>query len=130
MQPPSYKQHTHTTHTHTHTQQHQQQQHTQGKQKLGALVNVPAHWVIGLPAAYYFSFVVGWGVPGLWMGLGCAVLTQVLLDGSGSINNIACCLWGVFEVFVSHGMHYQALLLTRPPTPTPVYIARHCVGYI
>lgn len=48
-----------------------------GKQKLGALVNVPAHWVIGLPAAYYFAFVVGWGVPGLWAGLGCAVLTQV-----------------------------------------------------
>lgn len=32
--------------------------------------NLLAHWGVGLPFAYYACFVLGWGVIGLWTGLG------------------------------------------------------------
>ena len=32
--------------------------------------NLVGHWVVGLPVASYACFVLGWGVLGLWMGLG------------------------------------------------------------
>jgi MATE family multidrug resistance protein len=32
--------------------------------------NLVGHWGVGLPVAYYACFVLGWGVIGLWTGLG------------------------------------------------------------
>jgi MATE family multidrug resistance protein len=34
------------------------------------VVNLAGHWGIGLPLAYYLCFSRGWGVAGLWAGLG------------------------------------------------------------
>jgi MATE family multidrug resistance protein len=33
------------------------------------LLNLGAHWFLGLPIAYWLCFVRGWGVAGLWTGL-------------------------------------------------------------
>jgi len=33
------------------------------------LLNLGAHWFLGLPIAYWLCFVRGWGVSGLWVGL-------------------------------------------------------------
>jgi MATE family multidrug resistance protein len=36
--------------------------------------NLAGHWAIGLPAAYFLCFRVGWGVEGLWAGLAVGIL--------------------------------------------------------
>jgi MATE family multidrug resistance protein len=28
-----------------------------------------SYWVLGMPASYYLGFTLGWGGPGIWMGL-------------------------------------------------------------
>ena len=33
------------------------------------LLNLVAHWAIGLPVGYYLCFWRGWGVQGIWSGL-------------------------------------------------------------
>ena len=33
------------------------------------VVNLVAHWLLGLPTGYVLCFVIGWGVYGLWVGL-------------------------------------------------------------
>jgi multidrug resistance protein, MATE family len=45
------------------------------------LVNLVAHWLLGLPTSYLLCFVVGWGVYGLWIGLslGLIVTGTILL---------------------------------------------------
>jgi MATE family multidrug resistance protein len=45
------------------------------------IVNLVAHWLLGLPTSYVLCFVVGWGVYGLWIGLslGLIVVGVVLL---------------------------------------------------
>jgi len=40
-----------------------------GDTRTPMLVNVAAHWLIGLPVSYTLCFVMGWGVWGLWVGL-------------------------------------------------------------
>lgn len=44
------------------------------------VVNVAAHWLVGLPLSLYLAFVVGWGARGLWWGLlaGLAVVAVAL----------------------------------------------------
>ena len=45
------------------------------------VVNLVAHWVLGLPTSYLLCFVIGWGVYGLWVGLslGLIVTGTILL---------------------------------------------------
>lgn len=45
------------------------------------VVNVAAHWLVGLPLALFFAFTLGWGAPGLWWGLlvGLALVAAALL---------------------------------------------------
>jgi multidrug resistance protein, MATE family len=43
--------------------------------------NLVGHWILGLPVGYFFCFILGWGVLGLWIGLslGLILVGAVLL---------------------------------------------------
>uniref|UniRef100_A0ACD6AMS1 Uncharacterized protein n=2 Tax=Avena sativa TaxID=4498 RepID=A0ACD6AMS1_AVESA len=53
-----------------------------GWQKIGAYINLGAFYIVGLPAAYLFAFVLRGGGMGLWMGIVCGILVQDLLLGA------------------------------------------------
>jgi MATE family multidrug resistance protein len=52
-----------------------------GDTRTPMLVNLAAHWLLGLPVSYTLCFIVGWGVWGLWIGLsvGLIVTGTILL---------------------------------------------------
>ena len=52
-----------------------------GDTRTAMIVNLVAHWLIGLPTGYVLCFVVGWGVYGLWVGLslGLIIVGVILL---------------------------------------------------
>ncbi|XP_038984573.1 protein DETOXIFICATION 16-like isoform X2 [Phoenix dactylifera] len=50
-----------------------------GWQKIGALVNLGAYNLVGIPSAILLAFVLHVGGKGLWMGIICGVTVQALL---------------------------------------------------
>jgi MATE family multidrug resistance protein len=51
-----------------------------GDTRTPMVVNLVAHWLIGLPTSYLLCFVIGWGVYGLWIGLSLGlIVTGVIL---------------------------------------------------
>ena len=51
-----------------------------GDTRTAMIVNLVAHWVIGLPTSYLLCFVIGWGVYGLWVGLSLGlIVTGIIL---------------------------------------------------
>ena len=51
-----------------------------GDTRTPMMVNLCAHWLIGLPTGYLLCFVIGWGVYGLWVGLSLGlIVTGVIL---------------------------------------------------
>ncbi|CAL5028012.1 unnamed protein product [Urochloa decumbens] len=50
-----------------------------GWQKIGAWVNLGAYYLIGIPAAFCLGFLYHLGVMGLWLGVICALVVQMLL---------------------------------------------------
>jgi MATE family multidrug resistance protein len=51
-----------------------------GDTRTPMIVNLVAHWAIGLPTSYLLCFVAGWGVYGLWVGLSLGlIVTGVIL---------------------------------------------------
>jgi MATE family multidrug resistance protein len=51
-----------------------------GDTRTAMVVNLVAHWGIGLPTSYVLCFVLGWGVWGLWVGLTLGlIVTGVIL---------------------------------------------------
>uniref|UniRef100_I1P666 Protein DETOXIFICATION n=1 Tax=Oryza glaberrima TaxID=4538 RepID=I1P666_ORYGL len=50
-----------------------------GWQKVGAIVNLGAYYLVGIPAALCFAFVYHLGGMGLWLGIMCALIVQMLL---------------------------------------------------
>jgi MATE family multidrug resistance protein len=38
------------------------------------LTNLAGHWLLGLPVGYALCFRVGWGIAGLWVGLGLGLI--------------------------------------------------------
>lgn len=51
-----------------------------GDTRTAMVVNLVAHWLVGLPISYLLCFVVGWGVWGLWIGLSLGlIVTGVIL---------------------------------------------------
>ena len=52
-----------------------------GDTRTPMLVNLGAHWLLGLPIGYSLCFLLGWGVYGLWVGLtlGLIVVAVILL---------------------------------------------------
>ena len=53
-----------------------------GRQAVGAVCNLVAYWMVGLPLAALLAFKAGMGVEGLWIGLAtCASLNGVVMMG-------------------------------------------------
>ncbi|CAN6244023.1 unnamed protein product [Urochloa humidicola] len=50
-----------------------------GKQKIGALINLAAFYIVGIPAASIFAFICHLRGMGLWFGILCGVAVQMLL---------------------------------------------------
>ena len=51
-----------------------------GDTRTPMIVNLVAHWLLGLPTGYLLCFVLGWGVYGLWVGLSLGlIVTGVIL---------------------------------------------------
>jgi multidrug resistance protein, MATE family len=52
-----------------------------GDTRTPMIVNLAAHWLIGLPIGYTLCFILGWGVYGLWVGLslGLIIVGVILL---------------------------------------------------
>ncbi|KAL5544900.1 hypothetical protein UlMin_008684 [Ulmus minor] len=49
-----------------------------GWQKIGAYVNLGSYYLVGIPLAIVFAFVLHTGGKGLWLGIICALIVQVL----------------------------------------------------
>ncbi|XP_022933689.1 protein DETOXIFICATION 16-like isoform X1 [Cucurbita moschata] len=50
-----------------------------GWQKIGAWVNLGAYYLLGLPCAIIFTFLLNFGAKGLWMGITCGSCLQSIL---------------------------------------------------
>ena len=51
-----------------------------GDTRTPMVVNLAAHWLLGLPVSYTLCFVLGWGVWGLWIGLSLGlIVTGIIL---------------------------------------------------
>ncbi|TVU32467.1 hypothetical protein EJB05_24198 [Eragrostis curvula] len=50
-----------------------------GRQNIGAFINLPAYYVVGIPAATIFAFFCHLRGKGLWFGIFCGVTVQMLL---------------------------------------------------
>ena len=52
-----------------------------GDTRTPMIVNLAAHWLVGLPISYTLCFLIGWGVYGLWVGLslGLIIVGVILL---------------------------------------------------
>ncbi|KAK7380068.1 hypothetical protein VNO78_32445 [Psophocarpus tetragonolobus] len=50
-----------------------------GWQKLGAYVNLGSYYLVGIPSAVVFAFVLYIGGKGLWLGILCALIVQTCL---------------------------------------------------
>lgn len=50
-----------------------------GWQKIGAWINLSAYYIVGIPSAYLIAFVLHVGGTGLWLGIICGLIVQVLL---------------------------------------------------
>ncbi|PQQ15548.1 protein DETOXIFICATION 16-like [Prunus yedoensis var. nudiflora] len=48
-----------------------------GWQKIGAYINLGSYYLVGIPLAIVFSFVIHIGGKGLWLGIICALIVQV-----------------------------------------------------
>ncbi|GFS32363.1 MATE efflux family protein [Actinidia rufa] len=49
-----------------------------GRQKAGAFINLGSYYLVGIPCALLFAFVIHMGGRGLWLGIICALIVQVL----------------------------------------------------
>lgn len=49
-----------------------------GWQKIGAVINLGSYYLVGIPSAVLIAFVLHIGGKGLWLGIICALIVQVL----------------------------------------------------
>jgi len=76
-----------------------------GDTRTPMIVNLVAHWLLGLPISYVLCFVIGWGVYGLWVGLSLGLIV------TGTI---------LFYVWTQKIRHYRvggAMRLAEPQPP-------------
>lgn len=52
-----------------------------GRQQKGAVINLVAFYVFAMPLALFLGFYAGWGVLGLFAGMGLGPIIQTLLYG-------------------------------------------------
>ena len=50
-----------------------------GDTRTPMVVNLAAHWLLGLPVSYTLCFVLGWGVWGLWIGLSLGLIVTGMI---------------------------------------------------
>uniref|UniRef100_A0A0E0E267 Protein DETOXIFICATION n=1 Tax=Oryza meridionalis TaxID=40149 RepID=A0A0E0E267_9ORYZ len=50
-----------------------------GWQKIGSCINLGAYYIVGIPSAYLVAFIFHLGGMGLWLGITCGILVQVVL---------------------------------------------------
>ncbi|KAF8721673.1 hypothetical protein HU200_022845 [Digitaria exilis] len=50
-----------------------------GEQKIGAFINLAAYYLVGIPVAVVFAFIIHLGGKGLWFGLLCGLAVQIFL---------------------------------------------------
>uniref|UniRef100_A0A0E0M670 Protein DETOXIFICATION n=1 Tax=Oryza punctata TaxID=4537 RepID=A0A0E0M670_ORYPU len=50
-----------------------------GRQQIGAFINLGAYYLAGIPGALFFAFVCHLGGMGLWFGILCGLVVQMLL---------------------------------------------------
>ncbi|KAL1819384.1 hypothetical protein ACET3Z_014253 [Daucus carota] len=76
-----------------------------GFQKIGAYINLGAYYLVGLPCAVLFAFVLHVGGQGLWWGILCALVVQVffLLVVTSRIN------WNEEAKKAEHRVHDSAI---------------------
>jgi len=79
-----------------------------GDTRTPMLVNLAAHWLLGLPVSYTLCFVVGWGVWGLWVGLSLGLIV------TGGIL-----LWAWTVKIRQHVMLAPAAVKPQVPSPKP-----------
>uniref|UniRef100_A0ACD5ZVY3 Uncharacterized protein n=1 Tax=Avena sativa TaxID=4498 RepID=A0ACD5ZVY3_AVESA len=82
-----------------------------GWQKIGVYINLGAFYVVGVPAAYFFGFVLRVGGMGLWMGIICGILVQVLL-----LVTITLCTDWHKEATKAKNRVYSSFIPTDLPT--------------
>lgn len=68
-----------------------------GDTRTPMLVNLAAHWLLGLPVSYTLCFVIGWGVWGLWVGLSLGLIVT---------GTILLWVWGrkIHDYRAAHGI--------------------------
>ena len=68
-----------------------------GDTRTPMLVNLAAHWLLGLPVSCTLCFVIGWGVWGLWVGLSLGLIVT---------GTILLWVWArkVHDYRVAHGL--------------------------
>ena len=59
------------------------------KQAFGATMSLVVYYCIGVPFGFYLALVRGWGLLGLWAGLGVAVLLGAIATGVQAIVDAA-----------------------------------------
>ncbi|KAF3902985.1 hypothetical protein ABW20_dc0106018 [Dactylellina cionopaga] len=52
----------------------------QGRQRIGAWINLAAYYVLALPFSFYATFRLGWGLFGLWSGVSMALLLVAVIE--------------------------------------------------
>ena len=52
----------------------------QGRQRITAMVQVPAYYGLAIPVSLYTSFKLGWGIRGLWAGCACALAVIAMVQ--------------------------------------------------
>ncbi|KAE8694212.1 hypothetical protein F3Y22_tig00110785pilonHSYRG00022 [Hibiscus syriacus] len=57
-----------------------------GWQKIGAFINLGSYYIVGIPCAILFAFVLHVGGKGLWLGIICALAVQVTCLGIVTIR--------------------------------------------
>jgi MATE family multidrug resistance protein len=50
-----------------------------GDTRTAVVTNVVGHWLLGLPIGYVLCFELGWGAPGLWVGLSVGLIAVGVL---------------------------------------------------
>ncbi|KAK6512068.1 hypothetical protein TWF481_000965 [Arthrobotrys musiformis] len=52
----------------------------QGRQRIGAWVNLAAYYILALPFSFFAAFKLGWGLLGLWSGVSIALLLVAIIE--------------------------------------------------